>query len=61
MADAVRKHDFGEVVSLADPQGFISAICKLAALGPAQRQALASRALAYGRSMDARRFMSQFA
>jgi glycosyltransferase involved in cell wall biosynthesis len=60
MEDAVRQYNFGEVATVTDPNGFLGAVCRIAALTPPEREALAGRALAYGRTMDARRFMSQF-
>jgi glycosyltransferase involved in cell wall biosynthesis len=60
MEDAVRRHQFGEVAGLDNPGGFIEAVRRLAALDNSTRTAMAQRALEYGRSMDARRFMSQF-
>lgn len=60
MEAAVRKHGFGEVVNVTDPRGFINAVRKIAGLREPERKALGERALAYGRTMDASRFMSQF-
>jgi hypothetical protein len=60
MEDAVRQYNFGEVATVTDPNGFLGAVCRIATLTPPEREALAGRALAYGRTMDARRFMSQF-
>jgi len=60
MEDAVRRHRFGEVVRLDDSEGFSAAVCRLVALDGPARQAMARGAVAYGASMDARRFMAQY-
>jgi len=60
MEDAVRRHHFGDVVRLDDPEGFSTAVHGLMALDEQERRRMATRALAYGTLMDARRFMAQY-
>ncbi len=60
MEDAVRRHGFGEVAGIGDSKGFTAAVVKLATLSCAERERMGRGALAYGQSMDARRYMLQF-
>jgi glycosyltransferase involved in cell wall biosynthesis len=60
MHDAVSRFKFGEAVSLEDPAGFAAALHLLMNLPDSERKQLREGALEYARSMDARRYMSQF-
>lgn len=60
MEDAIARHGFGEVVRLEDPAGFIASLRRLMTLATDERARLSEGAINYARSMDARRYMSQF-
>jgi glycosyltransferase involved in cell wall biosynthesis len=60
MANAVTRHQFGEVVDLSNCAGFCDAITRVSRLTASERAELANRAREYASVMDAQRYMSQF-
>lgn len=60
MEDAIRRYQFGDVVSFDRPDEFTVAVRKLAGLSRIELGRLGERARQYAVTMDARRYMSQF-